>query len=238
MSRPYINWLIIICFVVSIILLVITAMPVLANQQTAEQDTLDSGEVESMIKSASKGQLVVPVYPRGTDSKILPEGADLRDSYIVLEDGSVLSVADWILGSLNKDKSGIAMTDYENRLFLGQVARAAAGLDENLINRSLVYAHPTLKYKKAPALKGVAGATQSLASFILGVIMPPMPKNYDPSKEGGAFNPTLKVRGDSTIIFDEWFAKEMDHDASEFKELGIMQNMLETQRKKLEEKPE
>ena len=82
--------------------------------------------------SQPDGPLVVPIYPRFQQdsedkARKLPEGADLRDSYIVLEDGSVISVADWILGSLHKNDVGAGMSDYQNRLFLGQVARSMAG---------------------------------------------------------------------------------------------------------------
>ncbi|MCJ9427440.1 hypothetical protein [Kordiimonas marina] len=82
--------------------------------------------------------LVVPVYPLHSKKGALPKGADLRDSYVVLKDGSVMSVADWILGALKSDQGGVGMSDYENRLFLGQVARALVGQDEKLVDRTPV----------------------------------------------------------------------------------------------------
>ena len=89
--------------------------------------------------------LVVPVFPRGSK---LPEGAAaLKDSYIVMDDGSVVSMADWVLGALNKN-IGADMGDYNTRLFLGQVARAMAGLDEGMVDRRPV-PRPTAVTPKA-----------------------------------------------------------------------------------------
>jgi len=68
--------------------------------------------------------LRVPVYPkRDSEDKPLPDGADLRDQYILLDDGSVISMADWVLGALNKSDIGRSLSDLERRLFLGEVAR-------------------------------------------------------------------------------------------------------------------
>ncbi len=51
--------------------------------------------------------LTVPVFPRKEREETpVYKSGDLRDSYIQLENGSVISMADWILGSLNKDKAG------------------------------------------------------------------------------------------------------------------------------------
>ncbi|MEX0299384.1 MAG: hypothetical protein AB3N28_09965 [Kordiimonas sp.] len=229
MGRSIKNTLVIISFVASIIMLVAAAMPAFA----VDEAQVPSKEVQY---DAPKGPLSVPVFPRGTNSeKKLPEGADLRDSYIILEDGSVLSAADWIVGSLKKDQSGMGMSDYENRLFLGQVARAAVGMDENLVNRSLVHANPTLAYKAAPAPKGIEAAALSLASLVVNTILPGTPEGYDPSKVGGAFSPTMKARGDSTLLFDEWFNESMNQTVAEFKEAGTMQIMRNEQQKKLKE---
>ncbi len=229
MGRSIKETLIILSFVTSIIMLVAAAMPAFANDETETP-------LKEVQYEAPKGPLSVPVFPRGTNSeKKLPEGADLRDSYIVLEDGSVLSAADWIIGSLKKDQSGVGMSDYENRLFLGQVARAAVGLDENLVNRSLVHASPTLAFKAAPAPKGMEAVALSLASLVVNAILPGTPEGYDPAKAGGAFSSTMKARGDSTLLFDDWFNESMNQTVAEFKESGTMQIMRNEQQKRLKE---
>ncbi len=225
------NTLIILSFVASLIILGAAAMPASANDEA----TAETRSAQSVQYNTPKGPLSVPVFPRGTNSeKKLPEGADLRDSYIVLKDGSVLSAADWIIGSLKKDAAGMDMSDYENRLFLGQVARAAVGMDENLVNRSLVHATPTLAFKAAPAPKGIEAVGLSLASLVVNTILPGTPKGYDASKMGGAFSPTMKARGDTTLLFDRWFNDAMNQTVAEFKEAGTMQIMRNEQQRKFE----
>ena len=166
--------------------------------------------------------LVVPVYPRGTKTKGSPISTDLRDSYIILKDGSALSMADWILGSLKKDASGIAMTDYENRLFLGQVARAAVGLDEDLVHHSYVHVAPTVTFRAPPP----PGAAVQTLQAVLGVFLPGTSEGWHPAKTGGAFSPVMKSGGGGAILFEGQFHDALMQTASEFKELGTMRIML------------
>jgi len=79
-----------------------------------------------------EGPLVVPVHPRGSEAN---PPADITDTYIVLEDGAVVSMADWVLAPLRRSATGAGMSDYDNRFFLGQVARALAGQDQKLVTR-------------------------------------------------------------------------------------------------------
>jgi hypothetical protein len=181
----------------------------------------------------SKGALVVPVYPRKSlrpNKTIKIE--DLQDSYIVLKDGSALSMADWILGGLNKDTMGAGMSDYENRLFLGQVARAMVGADEDMVHASLVNVRPTVRYKVAPPPKGFEGAARSFASLIVGTILPGTPAGYDPAKAGGAFAPRVKSGGDAATLFENQFHNAMMHSVDDLRNSGINQDILEKARAK------
>jgi len=223
--------LLMLSFVSSILILIVLAFSSRAMASDASSDKADTG----LSVPSSTANLIVPVYPRASDEKAsLPEGADLRDSYIIMEDGSALSVADWILGGLNKDKAGADMSDYESRLFLGQVARAAAGMDEQLVNRSLVNTRPTLSYK-APVKPGPAmQALESVVGLVVNTIIPGRPYDWDASKSGGAFNHLMKTGNTGTANFENFFEEAMMWTAQDFKTLGTMQIMAKEQGKKLQ----
>ncbi len=178
--------------------------------------------------------LVVPIFPRSDEDnkkpsldsdKKMPAGADLRDSYIVMEDGSVISMADWVLGGLSKNSTGVGMSDYQNRLFLGQVARAMAGQGEDLIYRSVVDAGPARRYHPGPKQSLASQLGQFvLAQFVPGLFFD-MP-DYDPSKMGGGFDPRERTAGEGAIQFDGQFHDAYDLSNGEFHERGTMMNML------------
>ena len=248
MSQTRLKTLVLICFLVSLTLLIagsLSSNSAAANDASeneekgagvplAEIPLTERQKSETPIEyTAPKGPITVPVYPRGAENAELPKSTDLRDSYIVMKDGSVLSVADWILGSLKKDQAGIGMTDYENRLFLGQVARAAVGMDENMIKRSLIHTQPTATYRPAPALSPAMQVLQSAVSLVKNAILPGRPYDWDPATSGGGFNRTLKVKGDSTYLFDRQFTDAMEHTNFDLRESGIMQNMIRDQKKLL-----
>lgn len=196
-----------------------------------EESVQETEKTVSKVFEASKGPLSVPVFPRSEKMpKALPEGADLRDSYIQLEDGSVLSVADWILGGLKKDSAGADMSDYETRLFLGQVARAMVGLDENMVNRSLVRTRPTRTYTsvtKAPAVEAVEW-------FLRNTILPGTPKNYSPATSGGAFSPVMVTGNTGPVLYERQFIEAINQSRDDFTETGTLMNMLDAQRKRME----
>lgn len=205
--------------ILSFTLLVIIVMVSGFADASAEDDSEEQA-------SQPQGPLVVPIYPEfRTDDKEetpkLPEGADLRDSYIVLEDGSVLSVADWILGSLNKNDTGIGMSDYQNRLFLGQVARAMAGMDENLITRNVVNTGPAVPYTE----RELAAPVQILKA-LKSMLFPEMPKNWSPATSGGGFTRNRWQEGHAAILFERQMSEAMERNSGELWESGTMQTML------------
>lgn len=182
---------------------------------------------EDQKQTRQSGPLVVPVYPKGIKKGDAPVSTDLRDNYILLEDGSALSVADWILGSLKKDEAGVGMTDYENRLFLGQVARAAVGMDEDLVHHSYVNIAPTVTYKAPPPPGAAMQALQSVVGMVGGMIFSGTPEGWHPAKTGGSFSPMMKTGGGATVLFNEQFNEAIMHSAGDIRELGTMQNMLD-----------
>lgn len=212
--------------------------PELANKTGLEELELSKSKrpvANSVL--LPKGPLVVPVFPRGRRKiEDLPVSTDLRDSYILLEDGSALSVADWILGSLNKDKAGASMSDYENRLFLGQVARAMVGMDEKLVNHSYVYTQPTVSYKPTPPPGPAMQALQGVVSLIGGAIFSGTPEGWHPAKTGGAFSPLQRSGGDAAILFEGQFSGAMLHSVQDIRDTGIYQIMLDDQKAKLKKK--
>jgi hypothetical protein len=197
----------------------------LATIAMAQADSQSSEKQEPRVttKLPSSG-LVVPVYPRFKQ----PEGAvditALKDSYIIMDDGSVLSVADWLLGSLNKSEVGAGMSDYQNRLFLGQVARAAVGLDETLVHTSFRDAGPLRPFRP----KGLS-APMAATHGILSMVIPGLAPKWSPAVTG---KPTLMsieqvdygVGG--AILFGEQFSRALFETTEDFIYQGQMLNML------------
>lgn len=190
-------------------------------------------EEASAKVAGSSSPLVIPIFPRQSEKdpsddsehKQLPAGADLRDSYVILEDGSVLSVADWVLGGLNKNDLGAGMSDYQNRLFLGQVARAMVGEDESLVNRSVVDVGPLMPYQAPPPIAEPLQFTQA----ILTLIMPGRDRSWSPATSGGGFDRRMATEGGAAVLFEEQFQQTLDQTAADFQKIGMMLNMLDDQ---------
>ncbi|WP_308911805.1 hypothetical protein [Pseudokordiimonas caeni] len=112
--------------------------------------------------------LVVPVYPRGAERPQAPASPDgmptlgIEDTYIVLEDGAVVSMADWVLAAIRRGTPGAGMSDYENRFFLGQVARAMVGEDQKMVSRARTLP-ATPGDALGPAYKGMSWADLAAA---------------------------------------------------------------------------
>lgn len=172
--------------------------------------------------------LNVPVYPRfkTEDRPVDIEG--LRDSYIVLEDGAVLSLADWVLGSLDKTDIGIGMSDYQNRLFLGQVARAAVGMKQDLVYRSFEDAGPL-----RPFVPHRPAVPLQLAQGILSNFIPALRPNWSPEISG---KPDLTDRADrgrsASIHFDNQFSDSLFQTTEQFSYQQRLESMLQEFRQK------
>lgn len=201
----------------------------------AYQDTAQSAESDETVAAAP---LVVPVYPRlnkkkdpSDDSKNqeMPEGADLRDSYIVMEDGSVLSMADWIKGSLTKNQIGAGMSDYDTRLFLGQVARSIAGQGESQVTTDVATVGPLRSYTAGGVPKTTAEKT---LSGLVGLFLVTMPEDYSPARAGGGFDRRMATNGGAAILFEEQFQEAVGQSANDLREIGTMLNMLDSYKKK------
>ncbi|UTW57846.1 hypothetical protein KFE96_13565 [Kordiimonas sp. SCSIO 12603] len=205
------------------------------------QDVEDEKPVKKPSKHTEQSHipgtpLQVPVVPKAIMRK--PEEIKnekeffkaLGNNYILMEDGSVLSAADWMLGALRKDRSGHLMDDYERRLFLGQAARAALGLDETLVHNSLTDSGPLVSYDARPT---ISKPTQILEG-IYRYFVPGRNKNYRPEVSGGAFHPLAKTGGTGPYLFEKQFNESIMWTAQEFKDHGTFQIMLRDAQKKLE----
>ncbi len=197
----------------------------------------ETQEDEKPLKHVPGVPLQVPVVPKSVLKKSEGELKTEKDffkalgnTYIVLEDGSVLSAADWMLGSLKKDNSGIQMSDYESRLFLGQVARSALGLDETLVYNSITDSGPLVVYREPPPLSAPLQVLQGVIRYFV----PGRDKNWDASKSGGAFSPTMKTGGTGPVLFERQFNESIMWTAEEFQERAIMQKMLDKAQKELD----
>lgn len=211
-------------FMVSLVILVLA----LTSRAIAEDSRADVSEAST--------PLVIPIFPRlrkdpsdDSDEKKLPEGADLRDSYIVMEDGSVLSMADWIKGALTKNDVGAGMSDYDTRLFLGQVARAIAGQNESQVTADVASVGPVRPFTPGGTPK--SKAEEALAGLV-GFFLVQMPDGYSAATSGGGFNRRMATEGGAAVLFEEQFLSALQQSAEEFQEAGAMQNMLESYKKK------
>ena len=206
--------------------------PEATSVQKDGQRSVKDPEVPNVL-SGLNGPLVVPVFPRGFKNKDLPASTDLRDSYIMMEDGSALSVADWILGGLTKNDTGAGMSDYQNRLFLGQVARAMVGMDEKLVNHSFIYTRPTVSFRPPPKPGQAMQTLQTIVGAVAGVILPGTPEGWHPAKTGGAFSQLQQSGGDAAILFEGQFSGAMLHSVQDIRDTGVYQIMLDEQKAKL-----
>jgi len=180
-------------------------------------------EPETQQTRTPQQPLNVPVYPRFKPENRPIDVEGLRDSYIVLEDGAVLSLADWVLGSLKKSETGIGMSDYQNRLFLGQVARAAAGMKQDLIYRSYQDAGPLRSFVPHRPSQP-AQAAQGFLSYFVPAFRP----NWTPKTSG---KPTLSKDLDrglyNSIHFDVQFADSLRQTTERFSYPARLQSMLD-----------
>ncbi len=208
-----------------------------AHAQDTEPEPNHSDEAPPVLpRSMSGGGLVIPVFPRLEEKKDpsddsepkLPAGADLRDSYIILKDGSVLSAADWIKGGLIKNQTGVGMSDYQNRLFLGQVARAMAGVDENQVNHSVVTVGPLRPYEPAMISEPMQMVHGIFRMFVPGS----NGYEWNPATSGGGFDRRRATAGDAAVQFEGQFSAAVSQTAADFQEIGTMMNMLSDYKKK------
>ena len=184
---------------------------------------LTQQESKAQQSQPSLPSLNVPVYPGFKPENRPIDIESLRDSYIVLEDGAVLSLADWVLGSLNKSDIGIGMSDYQNRLFLGQVARAAVGMKQDLVYRSFEDAGAPRQFIPHRPPQPV-----QVAQGLLSMVVPAFRPNWSPAVSG---KPTLRDRFDrgrhNSIHFDGQFADSLAQTTEQFSYQGRLAIMLE-----------
>ena len=179
--------------------------------------------VNSAVAQSEEQPLNVPVFPR-FNPKAQPVDIDsLRDSYIVLEDGAVLSLADWVLGSLSKSETGAGMSDYQNRLFLGQVARAAVGMKQDLVYRSFKDAGPLRNYVPHTPSEPMQVVQGLLSNFI-----PALSPNWSPQVSGA---PSIGLDQDrglyNSIHFDGQFEDSLNQTRELFSYQGRLAIMLQ-----------
>jgi len=226
--------------IVALVASVVILLAALIGAAHAQDESADQGDSEKAGATRPAGltgdALVVPVFPRLGDKKDpsddserkLPAGVDLRDSYIIMEDGSVLSAADWIKGSLLKNQAGVGMSDYQNRLFLGQVARAMAGLDENQVNHSVVSVGPPVPFEP----KTLSEPMQMIHGVFRMFVPGRDGYEWSPATSGGSFDRRLATAGDAAFQFEGQFSGAVQQTAAEFQEYGTMVNMLKAYKKK------
>jgi hypothetical protein len=188
----------------------------------------------------TSGALYVPVYPgmKRKEASVQPDAPlmqSLGNSYILLEDGSALSMADWILAGLDRNQVGADMSDYESRLFLGQVARAMVGESEDLTHQSLVYTAPTVRYQTPPPPKGMEALWKNAVGLVASVILPGTPEGWSPTNTGGGFSPVMTTGDGAAILFQGQFYEAIMHTAGDFKEQGTYQSMLKAAGRNLSE---
>lgn len=190
-------------------------------QQTSQSTQADQPTQEEKSEQQASDHLVVPIFPRLKNEDAIKSVEDLKDAYVVLEDGAVISVADWILGSLDKSKVGAGMSDYENRLFLGQVARAVAGLDQDLVYRSFEDAGPP-----APFVPHNPPVPLQVAQGLLSMVIPGLGPGWKPTIPDPKLTSITDRRSGGTGQFHEQFHEALQQSNGEFLNNGTMRTML------------
>lgn len=165
--------------------------------------------------------LVVPIFPRFNSDVAPTDVQSLKDSYIVMDDGAVISLADWVLGSLNKNNTGAGMSDYQSRLFLGQVARAVAGLKQDLIYRSFQDPGPT-----RPFVPHHPPAPVQAVQGILAMFVPALAPGWTPQIPEPALSDVANRGNGGTIQFDKQFSKAVQLSSEDFVYEGRLRNIL------------
>jgi hypothetical protein len=229
--------------VIFLVTIPFVAFSVLAQDEALETETnlLQEEAVET------EKPLNVPVYPRGTQSsKPLSTIEDLHDQYILLNDGSVISMADWILGSLRKSDLNREMSDFDRRLFLGEVAR-------NMLREGRVIGvQPGVPIKPAPQddekyREPKSGQPSSGFGFFTDrtpylLKPPPAPLIDNGILNGppiGLFNDVsgtsepAEINGGKIRLLPDEFETFFDFHRKEWQEHGTYLNMLERHKKKL-----
>lgn len=201
----------------------VVSVGALAQDGTQEGARDDTQSNPTETGSTSGGQsLVVPIYPRFSPDDRPLDIEGLKDTYIVLEDGAVVSMADWVLGSLNKSETGIGMSDYQNRLFLGQVARAAVGMKQDLVYRSFKDSGPIRSF-----IPHTPPAPVQIARGFLSMFVPALGPDWNPAIDG---KPTLIDRADygrdSAIQFEKQFSESLLLSTEDFIYRGQQLNMF------------
>lgn len=184
---------------------------------------------ERPITAATSSQVRIPVFPSAPKEKA--EGVEeMLESYIMLEDGSVLTFGDWIVGALNKDKAGHLMSDYDRRLFLGEMARAGVGVYGPLVDRTPgAYAAARRAFTIAPETTGqlvkryarpllcAFGCTPD-TSLPLGMVS----RTFMATTASGGEGPTALFRSQ----FDDWFAESLAISAADYRDLGVLRQQM------------
>lgn len=213
-------------------LLVLVTFQGSAQTTSEKPDNRTSG----ILPQSEQSTLTVPVYPRFKPKQTPATIDNLKDTYIVLDDGSVLSLADWVLGSVTKSSTGAGMTDYQNRLFLGQAARAAVGLDGNLIYRSFQDAGTAIPFTAHRPPEAVQAIQGVLSAVIPGLA--PSSRGYDKgfqwapvapmrASQVGYANHVNQRSSGGAILFDDQFFSALQQTRGEFMEQGRIMDIVE-----------
>jgi hypothetical protein len=208
------------------------------TQATAPQQDKDDGSLIAIL--GQDVPLRVPVYPkRDSKDRPLPDGADLRDQYILLDDGSVISMADWVLGALNKSDIDRNLSDLERRLFLGEVARnmlregrllgarpglpipAPAPLEEELPDRPVGYFGNRLPYLfSSPELETIGnGIQRDYGIHVFNDLI-------------GTSDPA-EINGGKTNLIKSEYQRDFERHIAEWQYRGTQLNMLNDFKAKL-----
>ncbi len=226
----------------------LVTIPFATFSVSAQDGTVDT-ETNAPLEQAVETEkpLNVPVYPRGTQSsKPLSAIEDLHDQYILLNDGSVISMADWILGSLRKSDLNREMSDLDRRLFLGEVARNMLREGRITGTRPGILLKPDAqdyaKYKEpeaGPPSSGFGFFTDRTPYLLKP---PPIPLIDNGILNGppiGLFNDVsgtsdpAEINGGKIRLLPDEFETFLDFHRQEWQERGTYLNMLERHKKKL-----
>jgi hypothetical protein len=231
----------------ALVLLGVTYAPAWAQEDAPETGADKQKSTSANPQGSSQKLLNVPVYPRGSQSsKPLSDIDDLHDQYILLNDGSVISMADWVLGALRKSDLNREMSDLDRRLFMGEVARNMIREGRILGVRPAVPIKPEAedeeKYQEPEAGQPSSGFGLFSDKTAYLLKPPPSPLIDNGVLNGppiGLFNDVsgtsdpAEINGGKIRLLPDEFETFLDFHRHEWQEQGTYLNMLEKYKKTL-----
>ncbi len=151
----------------------------------------------------------------------MPHNIPLQDalegSYIFLDDGAVLSLADWIIGGLSKNNIKAGASDYDMRLFLGKPALSMLKQSTNKHFQNAASQSSFLNFNTHKWNTSTYRLPSSEASKVFNINTHGIYATIDPTGSSSGYEITL---------LEDPYLTAFSRAVDDFKEYGIYQKMI------------